>query len=291
MGTSQSSGGPGGGVPMVPSWTPDPPAADPPAAAPPMDGDEGAPGDPYGSAPPPPAPLPPAPRAVPIAPPARFAGTRRSIGDFARTGDERDMRRSLGHYVRTGYGGASVTTQRFGSTAATAGALGGALASVASGQAAATGSPLDPALLAGRSVNEVMDAVVEAVRPVDGTQDAEAERAAIRDALSDLLTRFPEADFLNLDPDQRGFAIERFTAIDVFRRFELDVGKAIVEKAPSAAAALARLKQVRDYVKQTVAASFRKLREAGRTLTAGRIGQVVRDALKDTFDVFEGYAE
>ncbi|WP_244670476.1 Qat anti-phage system associated protein QatB [Rhodoplanes elegans] len=201
------------------------------------------------------------------------------------------MRRSLGHYVRTGYGGSSVTTQRFGSTAATAGALGGALAGVASGQPAAPGSPLDPALLAGRSVNEVMDAVVEAVRPVDGTQDAEAERAAIRDALSELLTRFPEADLLNLDLDQRGFAIERFTAIDVFRRFELDVGKAIVEKAPSAAAALARLKQVRDYVKQTVAASFRKLREAGRTLTAGRIGQVVRDALKDTFDVFEGYAE
>ncbi|OJW21256.1 MAG: hypothetical protein BGO51_16860 [Rhodospirillales bacterium 69-11] len=290
MGTSQSSGGPGGGVPMVPSWTPDPPAGDPPAAAPPADGDEGAPGDADGSAPAAPTP-PSAPRVVPIAPPARFAGTRRSIGDFARTGDERDMRRSLGHYVRTGYGGSNVTTQRFGSTAATAGALGGALAGVASGQPAAPGSPLDPALLAGRSVNEVMDAVVEAVRPVDGTQDAEAERAAIRDALSELLTRFPEADLLNLDPDQRGFAIERFTAIDVFRRFELDVGKAIVEKAPSAAAALARLKQVRDYVKQTVAASFRKLREAGRMLTAGRIGQVVRDALKDTFDVFEGYAE
>ncbi len=291
MGTSQSSGGPGGGVPMVPSWTPDPPAADPPAAAPPTDGDEGAPGAPDGSAPSALAPLPPTPRVVPVAPPARFSGTRRSIGDFARTGDERDMRRSLGHYVRTGYGGSRVTTQRFGSTAATAGALGGALAGVASGQPAAPGSPLDPALLAGRSMNEVMDAVVEAVRPVDGTQDAEAERAAIRDALSELLTRFPEADLLNLDPAQRGFTIERFTAIDVFRRFELDVGKTIVEKAPSAAAALARLKQVRDYVKQTVAASFRKLREAGRTLTAGRIGQVVRDALKDTFDVFEGYAE
>lgn len=291
MGTSQSSGGPGGGVPMVPSWTPDPPAADPPAAAPQADGDEVADGDADAGAPPAPPAVAPVPRAIPLAPAARFAGTRRSIGDFARTGDERDMRRSLGHYVRTGYGGSSVTTQRFGSTASTAGALGGALAGAASGQPAAPGSPLDPALLAGRSVNEVMDAVVEAVRPVDGTQDAEAERAAIRDALSELLTRFPEADLLNLDPDQRGFAIEQFTAIDVFRRFELDVGKTIVEKAPSAAAALARLKQVRDYVKQTVAASFRKLGEAGRTLTAGRIGQVVRDALRDTFNVFEGYAE
>ena len=180
---------------------------------------------------------------------------------------------------------------RFGGTATTAGTLGGALARVAEGQPAASGSPLDPALLAGRDAQDVMDAVVEAVRPVDGTQDAEAERAAIRDALSELLTRFPEANLLNLEPEQRAFAIERFTAIDVFRRFELDVGKTIVEKAPSAVTALSRLKEVRDYVKQSVAASFRKLRDAGRSLTSGRIGQVVRDALRETFDVFEGYAE
>jgi hypothetical protein len=289
MGTSQSSGGPGPGVPMVPPWTPPAPANDPPAGAPPADGGEPAPGEQDGAPPPASAAAPAEP--VPIAPPARFAGARRSLGDFARTGDVRDLRRGVGHYVRTGYAGSGTATQRFGGTAATAGALGGVLANSAAGQPAAAGSPLDPALLAGRSVGEVMDAVVEAVRPGDGTQDAEAERAAIRDALSELLTRYPDADFLNLDAEQRVFAIERFTAIDVFRRFELDLGKTIVEKAPSPATALARLKQARDYVKETVAASFRKLRDAGRTLNAGRISQVVRDALRETFDVFEGYAE
>lgn len=282
MGTSQSSGGPGSGVPMVPSWTPDPPANEP------IGGELGkdAPTEAEPSAPQVAQPTP-----APVAPPARFLGVRRALGDFARSGDSRDMRRSLGHYVRTGYGGSGTATRRFGGTAATAGALGGALARVAAGQPAAPGSPLDPALLAGRNAQEVMDAVVEAVRPVDGTQDAEAERAAIRDALSELLTKFPEADLLNLEPEQRAFAIERFTAIDVFRRFELDVGKTIVEKAPSAVTALSRLKEVREYVKQSVAAAFRKLRNAGRSLTSGRISQVVRDALRETFDVFEGYAE
>jgi hypothetical protein len=178
-----------------------------------------------------------------------------------------------------------------GGTAATAGALGGALGGLAAGKPAAPGDPLDPALLAGRSANEIMDAVVEAVRPVDGTQDAEASRAAIRDAISELLTRFPDADLLNLTPEQREFAIECFTAHDVFRRFDLDVGQTIREKAPSARTALSRLKQARDYVKETVAAAFRKLRDGGRTLTAGRISQFVRDALRETFEVFEGYAE
>nr|WP_239692284.1 Qat anti-phage system associated protein QatB [Pseudomonas sp. NFACC19-2] len=201
------------------------------------------------------------------------------------------MRRSLGHYVRSGYGGSGTATRRFSSTASTASSLGSALASIADGQAAQTGNSLDPTLLAGKSAEEIMDAVVEAVRPVDGTQDAEAERAAIRDSLSDLLIKYPDADLLSLTAEQRAFSIERFTAIDVFNRFELDVGKTIMEKAPSATAALARLKEARDYVKECVAAAFRKLKDGGRPLTSNRINQVVNDALRETFEVFEGYAE
>lgn len=275
---------------MVPPWTPAPPTGDAPTDAPPTNGDSALP-DQGGGSDPNATPELPAPQQAPLAPPARFQGTRTCLGDYARTGDGRALRRSFRHYVRTGYGGSRTTTLRFGGTAATAGALGNALARAASGQPAVPGSPLDPALLAGRSAQEVMDAVVEAVRPVDGTQDAEAARTAIREALSELLTRFPEANLLNLDDDQRSFAIERFTAMDVFHRFHLDVGKTIVEKAPSAMTAVSRLKQVRDYVKEAVAASFRKLRDAGKSLTSGRISHVVRDALRETFLVFEGYAE
>lgn len=276
MGTSQSSKGPGSGVPMVPSWVDNPPPEVPV-------GDEPANSEETPAAPPAAPP--------PIAPDRRWMGVNRSLGDYAGTGDSDAMRRGFGHYVQTGYGGAPTAARRMGNTAATAGALGGALAGLAAGRPATLGNPLDPALLAGRSADEIMDAVVQAIRPVDGTQDSEASRAAIRDALSELLTRFPDADLLDLTPEQREFAIERFTAYDVFRRFDLDVGHTIQEKAPSATTALSRLKQARDYVKETVAAAFRKLREGGRRLTAGRISQVVREALRETFEVFEEYAE
>jgi hypothetical protein len=262
---------------MVPPWVPDLPAGEPPPE-----------GEDEGTAPNAPVP---APQPVQVAPPKRFLGTRLSLGEYARSGDGRAMRRALGHYVRTGYGGAGTASRRSGGTARTAEALFNGLSNVAAGRPAAPGSPLDPALLAGRSVEEVMNAVVEAVRPIDGTQDTEAARAAIRDALSELLTRFPDADLLNLDSEQRNFAIERYSAIDVFRRFQLDVGRTIVEKAPNATTALSRLKQIRDYVKETVASSFRRLRDAGRAITAGRVSQIVNDALHETFQVFEGYAE
>lgn len=282
MGTSQSSRGPGGGVPMVPPWTPAPTPNAPPVAPP----SPTPPPDP--SAPPAPPQL---PTPLPIAGPRRFAAARLNLGNFARSGDRGSLRRSLAHYVRSGYGGSIVTTRRFGGTARTAATLGGVLASVAAGGPAAPGSPLDPRLLAGRSHAEVMSAVVEAVRPIDGSTDAEANRASIGDALSDLLRRYPDANLLQLDDAQRAYVIEGFTAADVFRRYELDLGRTILEKAPSVTAAMARLKDVRDYIRQVVSASYRKLADAGQRLTAGSIESIVRSALADAFTVFEEYLE
>lgn len=292
MGTSASSKGPGGGVPMVPPWVPPVPPTPPPQhgdGGVPTDGDgeDGqSPTTPDQSVPQQPAQAPPSP----IAPAARFGGARLNLGKFGRSGDRQDMQRGIRDYVRKGYGGRATAVRRFGGTAATAGTLHAALSNVARGQAAEPGSPLDPALLAGRSAREVMDAIIEAVRPVDGTQDAEASRGAIKDALSELLTVFPDADLLNLTEDQRGMAIERFVALDVYQRTMLDIGKAIQDKAPTATVALSRLKEVKEYVKQTVAAAFRKLQSAGHRVTTGRVNEVVRAALEETFQVFEGYA-
>lgn len=286
MGTSASSDGPGGGVPMVPPWVPDPAPPNPPPGQ-----DGAAPEDGDGQGPPAPNPQQPAhAQPAPLAPAGRFGGARLNLGKFADSGDRKAMRRSLGQYVRKGYGGRETAVRRFGGTASTAGALYGALSGAAGGQAG-QGSPLDPALLAGRSAREVMDAVVEAVRPADGTQDAEASRAAIKDALSELLTKFPDADLLNLTEEQRELAIERFVAIDVYRRAVLDIGKVVQEKAATAAVGLARLKEVKDYIRQSVAAAFRKLRAAGNRMTTGRVNQVVSAALRETFRVFEAYAQ
>jgi hypothetical protein len=293
MGTSQSSKGAPGGVPMVPSWVPPvPPAGAGDAGADGDAGDNGDAGDAGadGAGPSKPAASPAAaPIASPVAPRGRFAGARRSLGSFAGSGDSAAMRRGVGHFVKNGYGGASTATRRFGGTAASAGAL----YSMLSGGSAQSqpGQPLDPALLAGKSAREVIDAVVEATRPTDGTLDAEAARRAINDALTELLQRYPDADLLNLDEEQREFAVERYTAFDVFRMFELDLGAHIQDKAPTAQAALSRMKEVRNYIRETVSASFRKLRAAGQTLTASRVSTLVRQALRDAFVVFEGYAE
>lgn len=289
----------------MPPWVPDPvPPGDadgPPRAG--LDGPEPAsPGSPAqfvpdsdGTSPvdpdrpgfqPPPARL---PEAVPLAPPGRFGPARTRLGSFAGNGSSQDMRHGLRHYVRKGYGGARSASRRMGGTARSAGILYGALVGAAAGGPGTPGSPFDPVLLSGRSVDDVMDALVEAVRPIDGTQDADASRGAIRNAMSELLDRFPEADLLNLTDDQRLFGIEGFVALDIYNRFVLDVGKTIHDKAPTAIAALSRLKDVKDYVKQTVSACFRARVKTGETLGARRITDLVRQTLRATFKVFEDY--
>ncbi len=291
MGTSQSSSGSPSGVPMVPPWVPDLPLPGPVPGA--GDAGEGSPPDstPDQGSPPIPAPGAGPRQPIPIAPARRFLGANRNIGDYSRTGDGATMRRGLGQYVKKGYGGSATATRRMGGTAQTAQALYSALSGGQANPYAAPGSPLDPALASGRSADEVMDAVVEAVRPVDGTQDAEASRTSFKDALADVLNQFPNADLLNLEHEQRDLAIERFVAADVFRRIDLDIGKTIREKAPNAATGLGRLKEVREYVRETVSASFRRLREAGHGLAARRVTQIVQSAIRETFQVFEGYAE
>jgi hypothetical protein len=168
------------------------------------------------------------------------------------------------------------------------------LLSALSGQAGnpyqAAGGPLDPAILAGQSAEEVTDAVTEAVRPVDGTQDAEASRAAIKDALADTLTQYPDANLLELSEEQKGFVVEAYVANDVYRRLYLDLGAKVIDSAPSLIAGLSRLKEIRDYIRETVSSSFRKLREKGETLFGRRVASVVREAIRETFVVFEGYA-
>jgi hypothetical protein len=197
----------------------------------------------------------------------------------------------MGRYIGGGYGGSTTATRRFGGTAQTANALYSALSAGSSNPYASPGNQLDPVLLAGRSADAVLDAVVEAVRPVDGTQDTEASRAAIKEALSELLSRFPSVDMLNLEEQHRELAIECYVSADVFRRFDLDLGKTIRDRAPSAVTGLARLKEVREYIRETIAASFRKLKEVGKKMARGNITQIVQNALRETFQVFEEYAE
>lgn len=219
--------------------------------------------------------------------PGRFGSARTSLGKFAKSGERASLRRGVSDYVTKGYGGRSTAAKRLEGTARTAGALHGALSALATGQPGEFSGSLNRPLLQGRSAREIIDALIEAVRPVDGTQDAEASREAVNDSLSDLLERFPEADLLALTDEQRALVVEAYTAQDLFRRLELDVGKHIQDAAQTTSEALSRLAQIRDYIREIISDAFKRLRDAGTPLTSGHVAAVVRSALSSALEVFE----
>ena len=283
MGTSQSSSGSPSNVPMVPPWVSDEPVdgSNGQNETDQTDNDSGT-GDARQ-----PASL--TTRPAPLAPRGRFGPARRVIGSFGRTGSTDNMMRGVGHYARKGIGGGGTAAARFSGTARTAGTLYGSLSVLSSGQASTVGSALDPALLQSRSAEEVMVAIVEAVRPTDGSQDTEACRYAISEALSDVLVHFPDTNLLNLSEEQKLFAIECYIGLDVFERFDLDVGKHLRKNTPSVSATLSRFREVKSYIRETVAASFRNMLSTSQPLNANRISNIVRSALQESFEVFEEY--
>jgi len=264
MGTSVSSKGPGGGIPMVPPWVSDPNGAPDPADAATN------------------------PTPVVLAPRARFGGARRAMGDFARSGNPERMRRGLSRYTSRGLGGSAVAAQRMAGAAARSGALFGALRGEG-GTSEVLAALLDTNTLAGRPAMEIVDAIVDVVCPGNGTQDMESSQRAVNDALSDLLDLNPDVDLTALSVDDIDFVLERHLAYEVDNRLRLDIGQAVVRNATTPAAGMERLNEIRDYIVETVAFSFRNRRAQGTTLSATDAAAVSASALRDAYAVFEEY--
>jgi hypothetical protein len=278
MGTSQSSKGAPGNVPLVPPWADD----DNNNKKPDQSNDKNS-GDNDNALSP--------PKDVPIAPVGRFRAARTNINSFAKNGDTNKLRKGVGHYIKTGYGGSKTATKRLSRTINTAGVLFDFLTSISTGQTS-SGEPfqdLDIQALKGKNENEITDAIIIAVRPIDGDLDSEASQNSIKDAFSELLEKEEETDLLNLTDDQRLFVVEKYIANDVFARFRLDLGKNIIENASTNVAA-SRLKEAKDYIRETVSAKFRE-KITKDTVTPSSIRNLIQDVLKEAFEIFESYAQ
>lgn len=267
MGTSQSSSGPGAGVPLLPPWTPDPP--------PPLDPQ---PEDPPNERPDPPATPSPAASSPGLAPPRRWSSSRTEFGRWARTGDSISLRRGLRHYT-AGHGGSSTATARFAGTSHAAGRLADVLRN----------PPTDLRRLSEttQDADDVIRAVVMTAVPTDGTQDAESNAAAASDALADLLTAYPDSTLTALAPNEIDALVEFFVARDVCRRIDLDVGESIRQKSPDLRTAALRLSSLHEFVREVVYSSFREVRVKAEQLDERRIAVITHAAIAETFRVFE----
>ncbi len=286
MGTSGSSKGPGGNVALVPTWVP--PLPQPPPEETPTDENVDTDGI-----------VPDVQTVSPnidvaanvLAPPRRFGAARTALGKFAESGSQHDLRTGLGHYTKTGLGGANQGTARLARTAKTAGDLYGVLDALRTNTVPPVELGVSANELKGKSAREVADRIANALQPSDGTKDAEAGRDAISRALSELLIAFPEADLTALKPLQIDFVVEAYVSTDLCHRIELDVGKAVMDKAASPAEGMQRLEEMKSYVRQEVGRCFRARKDSSQGLTRKTAASLTASVIRDTLLVFEEYVK
>lgn len=285
MGTSGSSDGPGPGVPFDPPWLDDIETPTPGDGPPPDDqNDDQKPEnvDPGNEQPQPP------PKPPDVAPPARFRAARTALGEFARTGSEDAFKKAVGHYSRTGMGGARNAASRMRTSTRSGSSAFGFLQAARERTDPAINEWIDSLTAREASAQEIADEIVKRTMPSGGSQDEAACQESMAQAMEDLLDSSPYVDLLNLDDDNIWGLIESFLGYEAFYRLSLDIGQVFESSSLSPRDSVTRMKEMRDYLKAEITAQVEALRSDASPASSGQLQSILQSALENTFAVYEG---
>ena len=286
MGTSGSSRGPGGDKPLVPSWLDsDSPGPLPGGDAESPEGESGgdAPdGRPEGQPQGPPAlepgALPPIP---PVPLPARFQGSRRNFGAFARSGggDGRALRRAVGDYVRSGTGGSGNARRRMGASRGVASGVLGVFRGFQRDGVAGTLGRLNLSQLVGRTVAEIFLGLTDVICPHGGPIDEGMARDAWLETVIDV-DELGVVDASVLSETEIREIFLAFVSHSIELRVFQDIGVNGLRFAPDLKAIEAFEAELLNYIRLSVRDSF-----SGNLTSLGTLSdREIRTVVDRTYD-------
>jgi hypothetical protein len=283
MGTSTSSSGPGAGVSFDPPWLDqlggsDAGGNDAQAPA----GDSGEAGDGNN------APAQSAAPAAGIAPPRRFANARRELGIFARSGSREALGRAIGHYSRTGMGGARNTAARMRTSTRSAAGLISLLQAARDGSDPIINQWVSSLVARNPSAQDVINEVIQQVTTSGGSLEEESCKDSMAQAMSELMENQPDIDLLNMNDGDIWTLVELFLSHEACSRLQLDIGQLFESSRLTPREVVARINDMRDYLKAELSAQMRSLRQANGNPLPGQLESTMRQALQNTFTVYEG---
>lgn len=285
MGTSTSSSGPRSNISFDPPWLDGLMGAG--------GGGGGGAGDGDGAPPLPPAPPvdgnpPPAAPQPKIAPARRYASAKRNLGDFARTGSRESLGRGIGQYSRSGMGGAHQAARRMRASTHSGAGLASFLQQVAARTTPEAQRWVDDLNATAPSVDAVVDAIVNAVMPPAGSVDEESMRDSMALALAELVALDPTCDLLQMRPDDTWTLMQLYLGQEVCNRIRFDAGQFFESARLNPAVAVQREIEMREFVRNEVGTQLRTLRTAHPNPTRQQLESILQDALRLTFEVYEG---
>jgi hypothetical protein len=284
MGTSTSSTGPAGGVPFDPPWLDDIPLPMPGGHVPPDDDTQTEDsGDNQLESPPQSTPFP-----IEIAPPKRFYNARRALGVFARTGQKDAFNRAVGHYSKTGMGGARNAARRMRISTRTGAKVFDFLQSVREGTNPLINDWVSSLITRKVNPQEIARDIIRHVVPIGGSQDEAACQESMAQAIGDLLANYPGIDLLHLGNGDIWTLIESFLSYEAFHRLYLDIGQVFEDSSLNPRDRVKRVKEIQNYLQAEIKAQIEGLRVGTTSAGSEQLQSILQNALKNTFTVYEG---
>ena len=275
MGTSKSSTGPGGNVPLIPDWLDVTPIGPRNPQLPQGKPDLGAQS--------------PAPR---IALPQRFNPARRAFGEFVKSGQQSSLKRGLGSYVSKGFRGSGATAARMGQAVTSANKVYQILSGLASQSLTPNELGFDPTLFAGADPDDVIDAIVDSVCRNDRSLDDSAGRIAANMALSEVLSTDDDMDSFSMPTEAIREVYLRTLAYHVFENVLHDIGVNIQGAADGDAELFNdRCVQIKEFILETFRFQLDDTETKGDPLDSDNQVSIANDVLSQVLDVFEGWIE
>ena len=220
-----------------------------------------------------------------LAPRARFGNARRNMGEYVRSGNRDSAHRALGHYSKTGMGGAQNVAKRMRISTKVAANFFNTFQSLREDNTFALGRELKDLQSQGADANQIIDAIVSHVCPGGGSIDEISCRDSGTAAISEFLVENPDADVCNLDDDQIWSLTATYLGNEVFGRVQMDIGQAFEKQDISIEDRVIRLNDMREYIQSEIATQINKLREAADNKLD--INKLLSDTIRNTFEVYE----
>lgn len=284
MGTSTSSSGPNSGVSFDPPWLDQLGDAQPSTQTPAEDiagGEPAEKGVPKDQQPKP-------NKSNDLAPARRFANARREMGKFARTGSGESFRKAVGHYSRTGMGGARNVAKRMRVSTKNAAGLASFLQATREGTDPQISQWVNNLSARNPTAQDVIDDIILQVTSSGGSLDEESCRDSMDQAMSELMVIQPGIDLLKMNDADIWTVVELFLGNEACNRLHQDIGQLFESAKLSPRDAVRRMNEMREYLKSEVSAQVKALRAENPNPNSGQMESVLQDALQNTFFVYEG---
>jgi hypothetical protein len=144
----------------------------------------------------------------------------------------------------------------------------------------------------GQDAETVFAAIVDVIAPAGATPEEAAARGGVSDALWRLYDEMSlRDDVFNidaLDAPAVAKAVEAAVVAVVFNRWLQEVGIRLEERAPSAADAVRRERDLKDYVRQSVHLDLEGIDILAMDWRSPTARQFVEDKYAEAYAVFEG---